>query len=829
MATNKRATFWQFLSQYKIEIPIIQRDYAQGRSGKESLRKNFLNDLKESLENTDKKEMKLDFIYGSIENDLLYPLDGQQRLTTLWLLHWYIALRSHNLEEATKTLCNFSYETRTSSREFCRGLCNPINFKDYSRCNNIVEFITNQTWFYSAWKQDPTIQSMLRMLGGCNDIKVSNDGIEKVFNCENCLPNKGCRFVEYYNKLTSDNCPIVFYYLDKDFSDSDDLYVKMNARGEQLTSFENFKADLIGYITKQKDNDNLSQEARDKWVKLLDETKGIPIKLDTTWTEIFWENNNDYKIDEIYFAFLNRFFWNDLFIATRDGSDSYILDIGKDDEDSTQENKNTSYQYLNNSESKRDDYDTTISYKGLDVYKYYDAEIPYELFSGLQKVLDNYSKYLNLDNNLPEILGCTWDKDFKFIPIYEKNKESQIEIIDNSNNKIWKVSHLTQVQRVVFYAICKYFKDEEEKAPDIITLKSWMRVVWNLVSGEDSSGKPQIRNTGAIRAAIKLIGELDSHDIYKNLTTCDTDNLKDSGLNDQFNEEIAKAKQILNGTPREDGKTWEEIIIEAENYSFFKGAIRFLFQNAEGKVTEDSWKNFDTKWENAQKYFDNKISTINLAEYCTDEQTKTIWSKFSFEYKNWKSLLLQDDIREPIHKFLLKLDKPDPSVLLNDLRLLLPELKKEKDSNQDSYVWLLKDWASCNVVLTNYSVRKSEPYNGWVLEVGNNIRNNWNSIIANNDSIIKTIPDAWGNESYNIDGKIYYRGLWTNFIYNGKFFTYYGNNTICLMNENWNGKKLKDESKPNVPNNNFYFQVEETETSQSLFYKLERLIMETTK
>ena len=243
----------------------------------------------------------------------------------------------------------------------------------------------------------------------------------------------------------------------------------------------------------------MSQEARDKCVKLLDETKGIPIKLDTTWTEIFWENNNDYKIDEIYFAFLNRFFWNDLFIATRDGSDSYILDIGKDDEDSTQENKNTSYQYLNNSESKRDDYDTTISYKGLNVYKYYDAEIPYELFSGLQKVLDNYSKYLNLDNNLPEILGCTWDKDFKFIPIYEKNKESQIEIIDNSNNKIWKVSHLTQVQRVVFYAICKYFKDEEEKAPDIITLKSWMRVVWNLVSGEDSSGKPQIRNTGAIR------------------------------------------------------------------------------------------------------------------------------------------------------------------------------------------------------------------------------------------------------------------------------------------------------------------------------------------
>ena len=98
MSNNTKATtFWNFLKENTIEIPIIQRDYAQGRLGKENLRKNFLADLKKAL--GPNETMKLDFVYGSIENDNLNPLDGQQRLTTLWLLHWYIALRAGELNE----------------------------------------------------------------------------------------------------------------------------------------------------------------------------------------------------------------------------------------------------------------------------------------------------------------------------------------------------------------------------------------------------------------------------------------------------------------------------------------------------------------------------------------------------------------------------------------------------------------------------------------------------------------------------------------------------------------------------------------------------------
>ena len=303
---NKAISFWHFIQEHTVEIPIIQRDYAQGRLGKEYLRKTFLESLKQALDEG-REALKLDFVYGSKENGKLQPLDGQQRLTTLWLLHWYVALRAGKLDEVVKgqericdVLRNFTYETRISSREFCGCLCNADNFKTFDG-KDIVGFITSQTWFYSVWKQDPTIQSMLRMLGGT---KINNkageditDGMEELFDGTD-------KFDEYWDSLSSDCSPIIFYYLPlNDFGLSDDLYVKMNARGKQLTSFENFKADLLGYIASQAEEDK-------KWEKFLDPENGIAIKLDTTWTDLFWQESRDNKIDEIYFAFLNRFFLN---------------------------------------------------------------------------------------------------------------------------------------------------------------------------------------------------------------------------------------------------------------------------------------------------------------------------------------------------------------------------------------------------------------------------------------------------------------------------------------------------------------------------------------
>lgn len=801
ISTAKETSFWYFIQDNAVEIPIIQRDYAQGRKGKEKLRKNFLVDLKKALDNEkpyNGKALKLDFVYGSVEHSTMNPLDGQQRLTTLWLLHWYIALRAKTLnDEVCQVLKKFTYETRISSREFCQNLCKPAYFSRFDG-NDIVDYITKQTWFYSAWKQDPTIQSMLRMLGGTKVVdkkgKDIDDGIEELF------AGTG-DFGKYWKALTSDTSPIVFYHLPlKGFGLSDDLYIKMNARGKQLTSFENFKADLVGYITEQAESELLDEKTRNRWKKLLDPREGIPIKLDTNWTYIFWENHSvDYKIDEIYFAFFNRFFWNELF-TTKDSEEKYILDIGRGDESSTQENNNSSYKYLNNSEHSND-FDSTIAFEGLDNYRYCERSIPLSFFEKLTRVMDRYYDY---KKGMPE---CNWDKSFKFIPEYIEENKKNIEIENNAKEKILKVTTLNQVQRVVFFAVCKYFDHGEDVEDGESSLKQWMRVVWNLVSGEDRNGRPEIRSTSAMRTAIEFIDSLNPHKVYESLVKKNVSG--NSSFDERCKEEIAKAKQILNNDcvsckkfGKSETKTWEDVIIEAEEYEFFKGAIKFLFTDEYGKT---NWCDFDTKWTNVQRYFPKNApeeykSTIEFAKYFDDNEIENLWWNFTFDIKDnaWRMLLLSK-YHKQIHAFMLEANVNN-TILVEDIKNLSGEIKTS--------LWI-RNWGTDYCFLTNYDKQVANPENGYVYMVGSRCRN---KAIGEIIKMAEDIKFQGGSaESYCkvISNLCYYRGLNVDFKYGGQCFRLWKNNTICLMNDNWEDKIYKNLDGQIDEKNSFYFHINE--------------------
>ena len=144
----------------KIAIPIIQRDYAQGRIDGEvnRIRARFLDSLHQAIISD---PITLDFVYGDINsNGVMTPLDGQQRLTALFLLHWYAA-KKENIDPSDHLfLGNFSYETRYSARDFCSFL---IKFNP-SFTKILSEEIVDQAWFPLDWKKDPTISSMLEML-----------------------------------------------------------------------------------------------------------------------------------------------------------------------------------------------------------------------------------------------------------------------------------------------------------------------------------------------------------------------------------------------------------------------------------------------------------------------------------------------------------------------------------------------------------------------------------------------------------------------------------------------------------------------------------------
>lgn len=252
----------------KIVIPIIQRDYAQGRKNSEveRIRRRFLRSLYDAF--TD-KPLTLDFVYGDINiNGILTPLDGQQRLTTLFLLHWYAAQKENIDDSECLFLHNFTYETRYSARDFCERLVN-----DYkpSFTEKLSDEIIDQVWFPLDWAKDPTISSMLVML----------DAISDTF----------ANIPDIWERLNND--VITFYFLPiKDMGLTDELYIKMNSRGKPLTQFEHFKAEL------------------EHELQLIDKdiAKRIIKEIDIDWTDMLWRyrGKNNVTDDEFlsYFRFI---------------------------------------------------------------------------------------------------------------------------------------------------------------------------------------------------------------------------------------------------------------------------------------------------------------------------------------------------------------------------------------------------------------------------------------------------------------------------------------------------------------------------------------------
>lgn len=232
----------------KILIPKIQRAYAQGRmdSHATKTRKKFLGAIQEAVRS--EKPLTLDFIYGHIDDGCLIPLDGQQRLTTLWLLHWF-AREKEKIKFENLDL--FTYHTRYSARDFLTRLTD--YHPDLSK--PLSEQINNQGWFPMDWINDPTVAGMLTML----------DLIQQEFGDIERL----------WEKLDLIN----FYFLSiPEMNLTDEIYIKMNSRGKPLTEFEHFKAEFLKTI-------RASYSAPEQG----DATaKRIGIKIDTEWTDLLW-------------------------------------------------------------------------------------------------------------------------------------------------------------------------------------------------------------------------------------------------------------------------------------------------------------------------------------------------------------------------------------------------------------------------------------------------------------------------------------------------------------------------------------------------------------
>lgn len=263
-----RYTFWKLLSSYYVVIPKIQRDYAQGRTSENAsaIRNELLESIYIALVNGE--NLDFDFVYGTVKGETLYPLDGQQRLTTFFLLHWYLAEKENRMDEAAAILKRFSYQTRTSSREFCELLVSidycPVKGETVSKC------IKNENGYFKKWDTDPTISHMLTMLDAIH---------EKFYEVD-----------DLFDSLVSeDEGLLTFSYLPmENYALTDDLYIKMNARGKALSDFENFKAKFIQHMKENK----LPFEQFEE-------------RIDRDWTDLLWDYRDEKnRIDN---QFMNLF------------------------------------------------------------------------------------------------------------------------------------------------------------------------------------------------------------------------------------------------------------------------------------------------------------------------------------------------------------------------------------------------------------------------------------------------------------------------------------------------------------------------------------------
>lgn len=253
----------------KVEIPLVQRDYAQGRSDDKvkDIRVSFLDSIYTAI--VEGSHLSLDFVYGGVTNSVLRPLDGQQRLTTLFLLHWYLANRS-GAADPEAPWGRFTYDTRPSARRFCELLMQspPPESEDWDR---LSAWLADQPWYLYVWEQDPTIASMLVMLDAIHD-----------------------RFGELdadfaWRRLTDPVQPAVSFFVlpIEEIGAGDELYIKMNSRGKPLTDFETFKARF------------------EQAIQPPERSTLIAHKLDGAWADVLWPiHGGDNIVDDEFLRYI---------------------------------------------------------------------------------------------------------------------------------------------------------------------------------------------------------------------------------------------------------------------------------------------------------------------------------------------------------------------------------------------------------------------------------------------------------------------------------------------------------------------------------------------
>ena len=177
---SRPRTLFELLSRYRVVVPAIQRHYVQGANTPKAkeVRLGFLCDLFTHFKEHPDSPFKLDYIFGPIRtdgDDAFVPVDGQQRLTTVWLLARYAVEKVPQTERIAllNLLARFTYEGRLFAQRFCDDITRADSPRWWEENQQPIKkpsaVLRQKKVLNPGWESDATVAAMSCMLDAIHE------------------------------------------------------------------------------------------------------------------------------------------------------------------------------------------------------------------------------------------------------------------------------------------------------------------------------------------------------------------------------------------------------------------------------------------------------------------------------------------------------------------------------------------------------------------------------------------------------------------------------------------------------------------------------------
>lgn len=574
------------LSRYRVVIPGIQRHYVQGANNPkaESVRKQFIKEIFTAIEKK-QNEFNLHFIYGPINTngeDSFVPVDGQQRLTTLWLIARYAVEKaeSSDRKDLLRLLSRFTYEDRINAKRFCQALtC------EDSRWNITQDPNPNilcQDWFVDYWEEDETVASMIRMLSTIHEEWNKHQDSITAEDILEAIASK----IRFELKIDAFG---------------DDIYMKMNARGLQLTQWENFKG---------KFSEDLREDKKEWWIKEMEELTN----------RFFTCSDEQHELpDNAFFALYARIM---AYEARKPG-----VDCGNSIK------QLAAYTHNHNTWSQ--------------------IELPFVPYSDFSGITNNESIASTVADTCVKMIKTVLASAQNIVPYFGDSKLFDTFFHPQNGNEL------------DFTLCCyEYFKKFVNEDVDTTHFLKALRLMWNILENVDKQYEKKTDNRIELVKKFIDLGDQTLYspqikEIEKEIEKAPEQAKEEAEKAKQMHCNDKSMPNNWNEETLKPWSNWNDAIEKAEECAFFHGSIRFLYEkNSNGKTT---WENFATKLSNCMDLFvseglseDKKVKANQvLISHCED--WKKLIRKPVFDAKNesWKQVLTDSSLSECVNGLLL--------------------------------------------------------------------------------------------------------------------------------------------------------------------------------